>query len=66
MKTYARVERGMVLEIIAPMTYMSGQEIPIEERFVPEVVETLVDVTNVTPEPACWWTYDGSKFSPPA
>ncbi|WP_330728209.1 hypothetical protein [Burkholderia multivorans] len=65
MKTYARIDKGIVMEIIAPATDDSGNEIPIEERFTPELVAQMIDITGVSPQPQCWWTYSEGKFSPP-
>jgi len=65
MKTYARIDNGIVVEVIPPMTYDDGTEIPIELRFVPEIVDTLVDITGIDPMPDQRWTYDGELFSPP-
>lgn len=65
MKTYARVDSGVVIEIIKPMTYDDGAEIPIELRFTSNIVDSLVDVTDVDPMPSERWTYDHEKFSPP-
>ncbi|SAL25753.1 Caudovirales tail fiber assembly protein [Caballeronia turbans] len=65
MKTYARIEAGVVMEIIAPMADDEGHDIPIEERFTPEFVATLVDVTDATPMPEQRWTYDGATFAAP-
>jgi len=59
MKTYARIESGRVVEIIEPMVYeidapgdqpdfKSGEEVPIERRFTPEIVATLVDVGDLS------------------
>lgn len=66
METYARVVSGIVMEIIEPMTDSAGNEIAIAKRFTSEFVATLVDVTTVSPQPACWWTYDGKSFSAPS
>ncbi|CAN7471726.1 hypothetical protein [Paraburkholderia hospita] len=66
MKTYARIDNGIVAEIIKPMADSEGNEIPIAERFTEEFVSTLVDVTDVAPQPSDWWTYDESTFNPPA
>lgn len=68
MHTYVRIENGAVAEIIEPMTYdinsppgceytyNAGDEVPVGQRFVPEFVATLIDVTNVTPQPQYGWT----------
>lgn len=76
MKIYARIVAGTVEEIILPATYDSdgefdgvvhqaGDEIPIDRRFHPVIVQTLVDITNVSPMPAQRWTYDGTTFKAP-
>ena len=62
MNIYARVEDGVVMEIIPPRE--DGLE--IEKRFHPDFVATLVDITDVSPAPDQRWTYDGETFSPPA
>lgn len=64
MKTYARIDTGVVVEIIQPMQDGAGNEIPVEDRFTPEFVATLVDVTGMNPAPDQRWTYDGSNFTP--
>jgi hypothetical protein len=65
MSTYVRTESGVVQEIILPLLNDDGVEWPIEERFTPEFVGSLVDVTTVIPQPAAGWNYDGSTFSAP-
>ncbi|WP_063584477.1 hypothetical protein [Achromobacter ruhlandii] len=64
MKTYARIHEGVVAEIIRPITYDDGSEIPIEVRFEPGFVSSLVNITDEDPMPSDWWLYDGEKFSP--
>lgn len=66
MQTYARIQNDVVAEIIGPLTDEDGNEIPIAERFTPQVVITLVDITDLDPQPQQWWTYDGTNFAPPA
>ncbi|RAS35870.1 hypothetical protein BX591_104200 [Paraburkholderia bryophila] len=56
MRTYARIDSGFVVEIIQPMTDADGNEIPIVDRFTPEFVATLVDVTDSSPMPGSHWT----------
>ncbi|CAN7312880.1 hypothetical protein LJR029_005482 [Caballeronia sp. LjRoot29] len=51
MKTYALIVGGLVVEIIAPETWPDGSEIPIEDRFTPDIVASLVDVTSEIPSP---------------
>lgn len=78
MKTYARIESGIVVEIIGPavwdvdvkgengdIIYHSGDEIDINERFTPQFVETLVEITNESPQPEGYWVYNNGIFSPP-
>lgn len=77
MSIYARVYGGVVVEIIQPATYpadslpgitpswKSGDEIPVAIRYTPEFVATLVDITSASPQPACGWSYDGTKFTAP-
>lgn len=78
MKTYARLDGDLVMEIIPPITYLEdlpgwqegqpsriGQEIPIEQRFSETFVSWLVDITGIDPQPDQHWTYDGVTFSPP-
>jgi hypothetical protein len=77
MKTYACIVDGSVFEVIKPMArdvdsgegvsppFKAGDEIPIAERFTPEFVATLVDFTDINPQPAQGWAYDGKVFSPP-
>lgn len=56
MKIYARIVDGAVFEIINPMSDENGEEIPIEQRFTPEFVASLVDITGVSPFPAQGWS----------
>ncbi|MHC8326143.1 tail fiber assembly protein [Pseudomonas sp. LB1P83] len=77
-KTYARVESGIVQEIITPELFDDegpfwtegdssriGLEKPIEIRFPSWFVETLHDITNLDPSPQYRWTFDGTTFSAP-
>lgn len=65
MKTYAHVQNGSVIEIIEPYIDPSGNEVPIEERYIAEFVAQMVDITDVSPKPEQRWTYDGATFSAP-
>ena len=65
MKTYARIDTGIVVEIILPMQDAQGNEIAVSERFTPEFVATLVDITDANPVPQERWGFDGSSFNPP-
>lgn len=44
MKTYIRIEEGVVRETILPATDEDDNEIPIDRRFTPEFVSTLVEL----------------------
>lgn len=63
MKIYARIENDMVVEVIQPLLYDDGTDIPIELRFIPEFVTTLVDITNENPIPEERWDYIEGVFS---
>ena len=63
MKTYARVAYGVVAEIITPVVDEDGHEVAIEDRFTPEFVAQLGDVSDVAPAPQQRWTFDGSVCS---
>lgn len=77
MKSYALIRDAVVAEIIPPSTYdedspegvepawRAGDEIPIGDRFTPDLVATMVDITSVTPIPGEGWAYNGSAFSEP-
>lgn len=39
-------------------------EVPIDQRFTPELVAQMVDITNINPLPQAGWVYDGTTFSP--
>jgi hypothetical protein len=65
MKTYARIDDGMVAEIIGARLDGDGNEIPIESRFHPDFVATLVDITGISPQPKERDLYDGATFSAP-
>jgi len=77
MKSYARIDNGIYVEFIAPMAYDAespywqegepsriGEEIPIEERFTPEFVSWLVEITDLDPVPQIGWTYTSGIFAP--
>jgi len=50
MKTYARMIDGVIAQIIPAVYDERGQEVPIESRFPPDVVEQLVEYP-LRPEP---------------
>jgi hypothetical protein len=63
LKIYARLENNVVQEIIKPLLYDDGTDIPIELRFIPEFVATLVDITNEQPMPDERWVYLDGEFT---
>lgn len=65
MHTYARVVEGVVVEIVQPAIDEQGNEVPIEQRFTPGFVETLRDITDMSPQPGYMWRFDGTNFSDP-
>lgn len=64
-KVYAHVVNGIVQVIVDP-AIIDGNEIPVSERFVPEIVDQLVDITAADPRPDQKWVYDGKEFAPPS
>jgi len=78
MHTYARIDNDIVAEIIEPMaydiasppgceyTFDAGYEVPIGQRFSAGFVASLIDITDIAPQPAQGWTYNGISFSAPA
>lgn len=65
MKTYALIEDGAVSEVIPPYVNPDGVDVPIEDRYTPNMVAMMVDITDMDPQPQQRWTYDGTTFSPP-
>jgi hypothetical protein len=76
-KTYARITDNTFAELILPAFYDAehpdrqegepsriGLEIPIEERFTAEIVATLIDITDIIPQPQPNWTYVDGVFAP--
>lgn len=79
MKTYARIQDGVFFERIDPVPYDDeapdwqpgdpsriGTEKPIEIRYHPDLVATMVDITGIVPEPQLGWLYSGGVFTDPA
>lgn len=64
-KTYVRVTDGIVRETVQPFFNERGEYVPIQERFVPEYVDSLVEITGMDPAPTDWWLYSDGVFSPP-
>jgi hypothetical protein len=67
-KTYASIGNNgtavVVTEIIPPVV-LNGRSIPIEERYHPNFVAGLIDITDIVPQPQVGWLYAGGEFSPP-
>lgn len=66
MKTYARLDAGVLIEMMAAAIDENGNEIDIAKRFTPEFVATLVDISGQNPMPAIGWSYADGKFTAPA
>lgn len=71
MKSFARIDNNIVVEMIPAAIYDAdglnwheGDEIPIEKRFTPEFVATLIDVTDLDPYPQVGWSYNNGVFTP--
>ncbi|HDL7478189.1 TPA: tail fiber assembly protein [Yersinia enterocolitica] len=65
MKTYAFVQREQVAEIILPATDKDGKEIDIKDRFAPDFVAVMYDITDMKPAPKAGWTYKNGVFAEP-
>lgn len=66
MRIYALIEDGAVFNIVLPWTDNGVPvDLPIEERFPPEVVAKMVEITDMDPMPQERWLYADGVFSPP-
>lgn len=65
MKIYAFVQRGQVVEIILPAVDPDGKEIDIKNRFAPDFVAVMYDITEMDPAPKAGWTYKDGVFAEP-
>ncbi|MDU8357969.1 tail fiber assembly protein [Pseudomonas syringae group sp. J309-1] len=65
MNIYARVESGVVREIINPVMDESGAETPIVERFPSELVAQMIEIQDMSPKPDQGWLYQEGQFSAP-
>lgn len=81
MKTYARIQDGIVMEVIHPMAYdadsppgveppfKAGDEVPITSRYnaalIDGTISTMVDVTSLSPMPGPGWTTEDGKAFSP-
>ena len=75
MNVYARVDQGLVMEVIQPQKWgVDDTNVPpafladdwqaIEVRFTADLVAQMVDVTGLDPQPLAGWTYINGVFSP--
>lgn len=64
MKVYARVENGIVAEIVTPPLDLEGDQYPLSVCFPVEFVDACEEITGLDPQPDQRWTYDGSVFLP--
>jgi hypothetical protein len=64
-KVYVAVENNSVREVIEPGYDLEGNEYPIEARFPEEIVETMVEVTDLDPQPEQYWHYENGVFTAP-
>ncbi|MGE4802597.1 hypothetical protein AB8989_19735 [Yersinia hibernica] len=51
MRIYAFIQDGEVVEIIPPAVGPDGNEIDINDRFTPDFVAQMVDITEIEPKP---------------
>lgn len=66
MKIFARVQNGVVAEILPEVVDVEGQGVPIVQRFSRVFLGGLIDVTDIQPTVAASDLYDGNVFSKPA
>lgn len=66
MKKYAFIQGQKVAEIIGPVFDEAGEYVPIADRFAPDFVAAMVDITDLVPVPEAGWSYDGAAFHAPA
>lgn len=60
MQTFALIENNIVTEIIE-----IGDDQNIHDMYHPDFVARMVDVSEMDPKPACWWSYINGVFAPP-
>jgi hypothetical protein len=65
MSSHVLISDGRVVEIIEPLHDAEGKEFPIEERFPPDFVAKLVDVSSVSPTVEVGWLFDDGMFTKP-
>lgn len=65
MRAYARIDSGIVVEIVDLEPNEAGEVVPIERKFTAEFVATLIEITDLDPKPGERWTYNGEAFAEP-
>lgn len=68
MRTFARIDSGVVVEILPPADFpadMMPTDGDIRSIYHPDFVATLVEITDMIPLPGVHWTCDGDLFSEP-
>lgn len=65
MKTYAYVVNNVIVEVILPAVDNNGDEISIDERFHPDFVSSLVDISKNNPQPLQGYILKNNKFVSP-
>ena len=69
MTVLARIEDGIIVEIIQPLLNADGEEWPVEARFTEEFLISCADITGAVPQPAEWWSAErdgaGWRFTAP-
>lgn len=66
MKVYASVQGGIVAELIPGEVLVDGVWIGLADRYHPDFVAQLIDVTDHVPPVEVSDLYDGSVFSKPS
>lgn len=66
MKTYAYVVNNVIAEVILPAINDDGDEISIDNRFHPDFVSSLVDISKIKPLPLQGYILRNNKFVSPA
>jgi Caudovirales tail fibre assembly protein, lambda gpK len=64
MKSYARLDHDVVVEIITPPIDLEGNQYSIDVCYTPEFVATCIEVTNIDPQPEQGWVYNGVAVAP--
>lgn len=62
MRTYVRTQKVDSLDTVAEVI---SAENDIDTLYHPDFVASLIEVTDMVPQPAVWWVYDGENFSSP-